>query len=114
MIFFKVKTRNLVFSFILLSLLIVSDLLLFTRYSNWGIKTDSIWLFIAIIDVVLLFMLISFFRFKRIVNPSSVYLVFVGLFAYSVLPLSENIRFSNELLLIILCGVAAYFVGVFC
>lgn len=102
MIFFKVKTRNLVFSFILLSLLIVSDLLLFTRYSNWGIKTDSIWLFIAIIDVVLLFMLISFFRFKRIVNPSSVYLVFVGLFAYSVLPLSENIRFSNELLLIIL------------
>ena len=114
MIFFKVKTRNLVFSFIFLSLLIVSDLLLFSRYSNWGIKTDSIWLFIAIIDVVLLFMLISFFRFKRIVNPSSVYLVFVGLFAYSVLPLSENIHFSNELLLIILCGVAAYFVGVFC
>lgn len=114
MIFFKVKTRNLVFSFIFLSLLIVSDLLLLSRYSKWGIKTDSIWLFIAIIDVVLLFMLISFFRFKRIVNPSSVYFVFVGLFAYSVLPLSENIRFSNELILIILCGIAAYFVGVFC
>lgn len=62
---FKVKTRNLVFSFIFLSLLIVSDLLLFSRYSNWGIKTDSIWLFIAIIDVVLLFMLISFFDLKE-------------------------------------------------
>lgn len=114
MIFFKIKKRSLVFSFIFLSLLIILDLLLFSRYSSWGIKTDSIELFIVIIDVVLLLMFISFVRFKRIVNPASVYLVFVALFAYSVLPLSENIRFSNELLLIISCAIIAYFVGVFC
>lgn len=112
MIFFNVKIRNLVFSFLFFALFIVLDLLLFFRYSDWGVKIDSIELFIVIIDAVLLLMLISFFQFKKIVNPVSVYLVFVGLFAYSVLPLSENIRFSNELLLIVLCGIVAYFIGV--
>lgn len=87
--------------------------LLYTRYTNLGILIKEVCLFVSYSNIVFILFLFSYFRYKKIINPISVYLIFVALFLYSTLPLSNNIKFSEKLLFIIISAILFYFLGVF-
>lgn len=84
---------------------------IYARYLDWGIENFFLYPFLVLIDSVFLFFAISVSHYKRILNPCSIYLLFIGLFAYSTLPISDNFAFQNKLFAIVLFGILSYLIG---
>ncbi|MDD2493907.1 MAG: O-antigen ligase [Tissierellia bacterium] len=78
-----------------------------------GLEAAEVGLFVILVDFVLIIFVASYFYYKKIINPISVYLIFVTMFLYSTLPLSKSIEFSDKLLFFILTAIFTYFLGVF-
>jgi oligosaccharide repeat unit polymerase len=106
-----IKTRAIA-GISMLSIGIISYLI-FVRYTNMGMESADVGLFVMLMDFVSVLFVISYFYYKKIINPISIYLIFVSMFFYSTLPLSKSIEFSDKLLFFILTAIICYFIGIF-
>lgn len=111
--YLKIKKKSLAVIALAFTFMLIISYLLFVRYINMGIGHVEVGLFIILLNIVFILFTISYFYYKKIINPISVYLIFVTLFLYSTLPLSNQTEFSEKLLLLILTSIFSYFVGIF-
>lgn len=111
--YFENKKKSLAIIALVFTFMLTTNYLLFSRYTNMGVGHQEVGLFVILLNIVFILFTISYFHYKKIINPVSVYLIFVTLFLYSTLPLSNKTEFSEKLLLLVLTAIFFYFVGIF-
>jgi oligosaccharide repeat unit polymerase len=93
-------------------ILIIVDVLLCIRYHSWGSGLGELIPFISLVVIAEALTVYSFYQFKQIINPFSVYSLFIYIAGFSFLRISDKQEsYSPTFVGILTCSIIFFILG---
>lgn len=98
--------------FLFCSLIILADCILISRYQSWGFSLSQLLCYLIALFLAETVTVISVLTYKQLINPYSLYAVFIYIYGYSFLNISDKQNeYSFSFTLICLLSIFSFLLG---